>query len=90
MADRPEKLERFGLSLKEIELWSHLIKDQRAGGLVRRYFGAGCPPETLKQISDETGLSIERVRQITMTGLRVIKNHEAIYCRDAKNGMVAY
>lgn len=47
--------------------------DKREDDIVRRYYGIGCPPQTLKDISSHHLVSAERARQITCSALQKIK-----------------
>lgn len=47
--------------------------DKREDDIVRRYYGIGCPPQTLKDISSYHLVSAERARQITCSALQKIK-----------------
>lgn len=56
------------------ELTNILGKMGRAGEVLRLHFGIGCSAKTLEEISEQFGLTRERVRQLKEKGLREIRN----------------
>ena len=61
----------------QTELWNIVSKyaDQQQDKVIRLYFRDG---KTLSEIAEETGVSLERVRQIKAAGLRQLRRHKAL------------
>ena len=61
----------------QTELWDIVSKyaDQQQNKVIRLYFRDG---KTLSEIAEETGVSLERVRQIKAAGLRQLRRHKSL------------
>lgn len=72
-----DTVDRLHEEAMQTELWDIVSKyaDQQQDKVIRLYFRDG---KTLSEIAEETGVSLERVRQIKAAGLRQLRRHKAL------------
>lgn len=72
-----DTVDRLHEEAMQTELWDIVSKyaDQQQDKVIRLYFRDG---KTLSEIAEETGVSLERVRQIKAAGLRQLRQHKAL------------
>lgn len=72
-----DTVDRLHEEAMQTELWDIVSKyaDQQQDKVIRLYFRDG---KTLSEIAEETGVSLERVRQIKAAGLRKLRRHKAL------------
>ena len=61
--------------LTEIERTLDALLQERERDIVKMFFGIGGPEMTLEEISDQFGLTRERVRQIKEKAIRHLRNN---------------
>ena len=82
-----DTVDRLHEEAMQTELWDIVSKyaDQQQDKVIRLYFRDG---KTLSEIAAETGVSLERVRQIKAAGLRQLRRHKALTEIKQKCGVV--
>jgi RNA polymerase primary sigma factor len=55
------------------------LLDEKSADILRKRFGLGCEPNTLKQVGDIYGLSRERIRQLELEAKMKLQNNKEVY-----------